>query len=58
MEADHHDVGLGADQVDLALQLRPVDVGADPVEAEEGELDAANVPDLVQAEARHADPVL
>src|SRR2546422_9233105 len=58
MERHHYDVRLRTDQVDLTLQLRPVDTGADAVEAEERELDAADVPDLVEAEAGHPDPVL
>src|SRR3989449_10348760 len=58
MERHHYDVRLRTDQVDLTLQLRPVDTGADAVEAEEGELDAADVPDLVETEAGHTDPVL
>src|SRR2546422_10017686 len=58
MERHHYDVRLRTDQVDLTLQLRPVDTGADAVEAEEGELDAADVPDLVETEAGHTDTEL
>src|SRR5207245_10920790 len=52
------DVGLGADDGDLALHLGPVDVGADAIEAHEAELDAAIVANLPVAEAADADIVL
>src|SRR5438874_540600 len=57
VEADDDNVGLGTDQVDLALQLGPVDPHADPIETEERELDAPDVSNLVEAQSRHPDPV-
>src|SRR5882672_6116485 len=58
MEADDDHVRQGTDQVDLSLQLGAVDTDAHAVEPEEGELDAANISNLVKAQSRHANPVL
>ena len=51
MEGDDDHSRLRPHQVDFALELGPVDVGADAIEAEKGELHAANVADLVEAES-------
>src|SRR6266702_1426795 len=58
VKAHHDDVGLRADEVDLSLQLGPVDMGANPIESEKGEVDAADLADLVEAQPGHANAVL
>src|ERR1700682_5927068 len=47
VEGDHNNIGLGPYQVDLALHLGTIDVSPNTVEAEEGELEAADNADLV-----------
>src|SRR4029077_6365912 len=46
VEADDDNVRLGTHQVDLSFQLSSVYMRADPVEPEEGELDAADIANL------------
>ena len=58
MELHHDDIGEWAHELDLALELGAIDVGAHAVEPEEGELHSAHVFDGVVAESADGDVVL